>query len=117
MKINELTTIDQLACFLDGSQVCTYEVLSHKGERYKWIQKTLIQFRYMTLSKPDKGVVIAYLIKISGYSRQQLTRLIKQYVKTGKLVRRQQTERGFARRYTDSDIRLLADLDILHETR
>ena len=116
MTLNELTTIEQLEHFLDGSQICSYEVLSTKDERYAWTQKTLVQFRYTTLSKREKGVVVQYLGKISGYSRAQLKRLIQQYVKTGKCVRRQQTCRGFSRRYTDTDIRLLSELDELHES-
>lgn len=115
MTLSKLTTITQLEHFLDGSQVCHYEVLSAKDERYKWIQKTLVQFRYTSLSKREKGVVTRYLGKISGYSSAQLKRLIRQYVTTGKCVRRQQTRSGFARRYNDTDIRLLTELDDLHE--
>lgn len=68
-SLDKLTTIDQLAHFLDGSQVCAYDVKSREDERYRWIQKTLIQFRYAALTKREKGVVIRYLMKISGYSR------------------------------------------------
>ncbi len=116
MTLDDLTTIDQLEQFLDGSKICHYQPEASKDERYQWIQKTLVQFRYTTLSKREKGVVIRYVMKISGYSRQQVTRLIRQYVKTGKCVRRQCTSRGFSRRYTEADTRLLADLDALHET-
>lgn len=116
MTLSELTTIDQLDGFLRGSQTCAYTVLGNKDERYQWIQKTLVQFCYLTLKKGDKGVVIRYLMKISGYSRQQLTRLIKQYSKTGKIRRTQQTLRGFPRRYTREDIGRLAELDDLHES-
>jgi transposase InsO family protein len=115
MTLKKLTTIEQLERFLDGSQICSYEVLSDKDERYHWIQKSLIQFRYMTLNKRDKGVVIRYLIKISGYSSAQVKRLIGQYVKTGKCVRRQQTSKGFSCSYTEADIYLLTELDELHE--
>lgn len=115
MTLDKLTTIEQLADFLEGSQVCIYDVQSSKNECYEWIRQTLIQFRYGSLSKPHKGILIRYAIKISCYSRQQMTRLIKQYVATGKCVRKQQTARGFSRRYTDADIRLLAELDELHE--
>ena len=43
-------------------------------------------------------MVMRYLMKISGYSRQQLTRLIAQYRKTGRLQRRQRTVSGFQRK-------------------
>jgi hypothetical protein len=46
---------------------------------------------------------------------RQLTRLIRQYTRTGKCERRQSTRNGFRYRYTDADIRLLAELDELHE--
>ncbi len=61
-------------------------------------------------------MVIRYLIKISGYSRQQLTRLITQYRKTGRLQRRQRTVSGFKQQYTNTDIRLLAAMDERHDT-
>ena len=53
---------------------------------------------------------------MSGYSRQQLTRLIQQYRQTGRVTRRQRTVQGFARRYTAEDIRLLAAMDERHDT-
>lgn len=116
MTLNTLTTPAQLEQFLDGTQVCSYEVLSSKDERYQWVQKTLVQFRYVQLSKPEKGIVTRYLCRISGYSEPQIKRLIRQYRQTGQCVRKQRTANGFSRRYTDTDIRLLAEMDELHET-
>ena len=55
-------------------------------------------------------------MKISGYSRQQVSRLIGQYVHCGRLRRRQRTVRGFQRRYTDEDVALLVEVDRLHGT-
>jgi hypothetical protein len=73
---------------------------SNKDTRYRLIQGELVKFRYLRLSRRGKGVVICYLIKISGYYCQQLTRLIAQYRKTGRLQRRQRTVSGFKPRYT-----------------
>ena len=47
------------------------------------MQHKLIRFDYMTISKADEGIVIRYLIKVTSYSRQQVTHLIKQYCSTG----------------------------------
>ncbi|MDN5869955.1 MAG: hypothetical protein L0H73_04465 [Nitrococcus sp.] len=58
--------------------------------------------------------MIAYLMTVSGYSRQQLTWLVAQYVNTGRPRRRQRTTNRFARHYTAADIRLLAALDERH---
>ena len=116
MKLEDLTSIDQLTDFLSGTQAVVFSVLSDKDARYRWIQGELVKFRYRQLSRHGKGVVIRYLMKISGYSRQQLTRLIAQYRKNGRLQRRQRTVSGFKQKYTQQDIRLLAAMDERHDT-
>jgi len=116
MKLEELTTVDHLSHFLEGTQAVAFSVSSDKDKRYRWLQQELVRFDYLSLKKADKGIVIRYLLKVSGYSRQQLTRLIAQYRKTGRLRRYQRTVAGFKRRYTDRDIRLLAEMDERHET-
>jgi UDP-N-acetylenolpyruvoylglucosamine reductase len=78
-ETEELTTIEQLSQFLDGTQAVIFKVNTLKEERYQWIQHELLRFDYRALSKIKKGVVIRYLIKVSDYTRQQITRLIKQY--------------------------------------
>ncbi len=116
MKLEDLTTIDQLVDFLSGTQAVAFSVISDKDACYRWIQAELVKFRYLKLSRQGKGVVIRYLMKISGYSRQQLTRLIAQYRKTGRLRRRQRTVSGFKLKYSEKDIRLLAEMDERHDT-
>ncbi len=85
MTIENLTTIEALENFIQGNQAIAFTVLGDKNERYRFIQKTLIKFRYITLSKLDKGVVNRYIRKVTGYSRQQLTRLIKQHKDAGSI--------------------------------
>lgn len=116
MKLEDLTSIDQLTDFLSGTQAVVFSVISDKDACYRWIQGELVKFRYRQLSRHGKGVVIRYLMKISGYSRQQLTRLIAQYRKNGRLQRRQRTVSGFKQKYTQQDIRLLAAMDERHDT-
>jgi len=116
MKLEDLTTIDQVTDFLSGTHAVAFSILSDKDVCYRWIQGELIKFRYLKLSRQGKGVMIRYLMKISGYSRQQLTRLIAQYRKTGRLQRRQRTVFGFKQKYTREDIRLLAAMDERHDT-
>lgn len=116
MNAEELKTVEQLGTFLNGTQAVAFAVVGDKAARYQWIERTLARFDYPRLSKADKGVVIAYLMKVSGYSRQQLARLIGQHAKTGRLRRRQRTTNGFARRYTAGDIRALAAMDERHHT-
>lgn len=116
MKLDDLTTTDQLRDFLSGTQAAAFSVLGDKHASYRWIQGELVRFRDLTYARPDKGLVIRYLMKLSGYSRQQITRLVTQYRDTGQLKRRQRTVAGFASRYTTEDIRLLAAMDQRHET-
>lgn len=116
MTLDELKTIPQLKDFLAGTQPVAFSISGDKDDRYRWIQRELVRFRYLGLCRADKGVVMRYLVRVSGYSRQQLTRLIAQYRNTGQLQRGQRTVAGFARRYTDQDIRLLAAMDERHET-
>ena len=73
MNEKDLISFDQVAQFLDGTQAVAFMVLSNKQDRYKWIQRTLIRFDYdklkLKLKGKDKGLIVRYLIKISGYSR------------------------------------------------
>ena len=54
-------------------------------------------------------------MKVTGYSRQQLTRLIRQYKNQGKLSIGIRTQHSFPRHYSKEDILLLAYMDNLHE--
>ena len=63
MTLTNLATINHLERFLDGSEACHYELPGNKDERYRWIQKTLVQFRYTTLGKRDKGAVIKKILR------------------------------------------------------
>jgi len=116
MKLEDLSTIDQLLDFLSGTQAVAFSVISDQSVRYQWIRSELVKFRYLTLGRRDKGVVIRYLIKISGYSRQQITRLISQYRDSGRIRRQPRTVGGFKRCCTEKDIRLLAAMDERHDT-
>lgn len=116
MKLEELITIAQLTDFLSGTQAVAFSVLGSKDERYRFLQTELVRWGYLQLSRSDKGIVTGYLMKVSGYSRQQLTRLIAKYRDTGRLQRQQRTVAGFRKKYSDVDIRLLAVMDERHET-
>ena len=101
MKLEDLKTIDQLTDFLSGTQAVAFSVISDTDACYRWIEGELVKFRYLKRSRQGKGVVIRYLMKISGYSRQQLARLIAQYRKRGRLRRRQRTVSGFKLKYSE----------------
>ena len=116
-KISNLPTLDQIRAFLGGSQPFELHV-PNREQAYAFIADTLKGLRYRHLRKPDKGVVRRYLVKVSGFSRQQLTRLIAQYGAQGGLEDRRgkPPARPFGKRYTAADILALAELDSLHGT-
>lgn len=68
--------------------------------------------------KREKGEVQQYPCKVSAYSRQQMTRLIKQHCRTGHLCQtsKARARNGFKKRYTPQDVALLAAVDKLHHT-
>jgi hypothetical protein len=114
ISVENLTTIEELEHFIEGNQAVAFTVLGDKNERYQFIQKTLIKSRYITLKKPDKGIVNQYLKKVTGYSRQQLTRLIKQYKDVGKITWLPCRSNGFSSIYSKKDVKLLAEMDARH---
>jgi transposase InsO family protein len=116
MSIDNLKTVLEMESFLSGSQAIAFGVASTKDERYAFIEKIIKRFSYGRLKRSEKGTVIRFLMKVSGYSRQQLTRMIEQYNEKGYLKRQQKTLNGFTKRYTAEDISLLAKIDRLHET-
>jgi len=99
MNDQKLTTIQQITEFLAGSEELEFEGIS-KEERYQWIERELVRFTYIQRGKADKGVIRRYLEKMSGYSRAQVCRLIKQYKKQGRLRKKGGTRHRFARKYT-----------------
>jgi len=115
MNDNAIKTLPQVRAFLDGTQAVEFSMHT-KSERYDFVRRTLIRLAYHTLSKPNKGTVLSFLVHVSGYSRIQVKRLVKTWLKHGQLRPNVSAGNGFTRKYTDADRRLLAELDELHET-
>ncbi len=109
-------SLDQVRSFLDGAIGVTFQPQS-KNECYTWVENVLTRFRYHDLPRYDKGSIFAYLQKMTRYSRQQISNLIKQHRDT-RHVRLVPYEREtFPTIYTKEDIRLLAEVDELHQIR
>jgi len=113
MNDKSLQTIEQVRQFLEGSEAVEFRGLTAK-EKYRWIEEVLIRFRYHRLKRDEKGVIRRYIQKVTGYSRSQASRFIREYQQTGRLRRTQYRRHRFARKYTPSDVILLARTDELH---
>jgi len=108
MKLEHLDSIEDIRRFLNGTDVVIFNVLMPKQARYLWVHKVLKKHLYSSLSKPEKGAVAQYLMKVTGYSRSQIKRLIQQFVRTNVITLNTARNNGFKSCYTPSDIRLLA---------
>lgn len=115
MNDEQLRTLADVQGFLDGTVAMDFTVA--EDERYGFIARTVKRFGYGRLKRVDKAVVLRFLERVSGYSRQQISRLVKRGGERRQLIKRYQGSRtSFARTYTSADILLLAHTDTLHGT-
>ena len=114
MNDENLQTIEQVKQFLEGSEGVEFRGQTVE-EKYDWIERMLVRFVYIRLKRAEKGVLRRYIEKVSGYSRSQVSRLIREYKRRGRLKRAQYRRHRFPRSYTLSDIGLLARTDELHD--
>jgi len=114
MNDESLQTIERVRGFLEGSEAVEFRGLTAK-EKYYWIEEVLVRFRYHRLKRAEKGVVRRYIGKVTGYSRSQVSRLIAEYKRTGRLKKIEYRRHRFPRKYTPSEVGLLARTDELHE--
>lgn len=115
MKKEKALSLDQVRAFVAGNPEIEFEA-SNAKETYQWITETLVEHEYHRQKRADKGLVRSYLAKMTGLSRSQVTRLIKRYVGSGTVERRVSSRQKFAKRYTNREIELLAEVDEAHET-
>jgi hypothetical protein len=115
MEEAKLRTLEQIKAFLDGTAEEVFRV--PKGERNQFVERVLNRFGYAPHGRVDKGVLLRYIERMTGLSRQQVTRLVRQYCKDGKLSKQPcAPKQGFTYRYTAADVALLAEMDVLHST-
>ena len=113
MNDRNLQTVEQVRQFLEGSEGVEFRGRTAQ-EKYYWIEEVLIRFRYHRLKRVEKGVIRRYVQKVTGYSRPQVSRLIAEYKRTGRLRRTEYRRHRFPRKYSLSDVILLARTDELH---
>ena len=112
LQTERLQTLEKFRVFVRGNEAAGFELVDRESA-YGFTRRTLVQLRYHSLSKADKGTEKANLAKMTGLSRAQLTRLIRQHRDTGRVEehRGRPAAKPFERRYTTAYIRLLAQVD------
>ena len=124
MDETRLRTIEQLEEFLRATPEVVFTASGAGGradnQRYEHISRVLARFDYPQRNKRERGVLLAYLRRTSGYGRAQLNRLVARWtdnrVARHPLVKRYRAPAApFARKYTASDVELLVEMDRAHE--
>lgn len=122
MDDSKLRTIAQLQDFLKATPEVSFSGIGEKDgiERHAHISRVLKRFDCTQRTKHERGVVLAYLQRTSGYSRAQIKRLVARWHENRlaqmPLAKRYRAPAApFARKYTASDIELLLEMDRAHE--
>ncbi len=79
--------LEEIRGFLKGSAALGFEAPA-RPDANAWIAGELRRLQYPRLGRAGRGLIRAYLAKVSGVSRAQLSRLIGQFTKTGRVVDR-----------------------------
>ena len=112
MNEGQVRSLEQVRQVLHGTQSLQFQQAQDDEGRYAWIGSVLQRFRYRQLKRGDRGAVLAYLQRLSGYSRAQVTRLVSRWAGGEALVKQYHApEHAFARRYSSADVALLAQAD------
>ena len=112
MNEAQVRTLEQVRQVLVGTQALQFQRAQDDTGRYAWIQSVLGRFDYAGLKRQDRGAVLAYLQRLGGLSRAQVTRLVARWVSGKPLVKHYRApEHAYARRYTALDVALLAEVD------
>lgn len=72
MQEDRLVTLLQLRQFVEGTTEVEFRRFGKDEDRYRHIEGVLRRFGYARLKRTDKGLVVRYLMRTSGYSRPQL---------------------------------------------
>ena len=117
MNEAQVRTVEQMREVLSGTQALEFTPSGDDAGRYGWIAAVLRRIGYRQLPRAARGVALAYLQRLSGYSRAQVTRLVSRWVARQPLVKQYRApQHAFARRYTTLDVALLAEVDSTLDT-
>ena len=107
MQDGKTLSLEQIRQFLEASDEIRFKGKG-RAEIYAWVAQTLCRQRYSGQDRAAKGLLRQYLAKMTGLSRAQVTRLIRQYRQRGELVPARYRRHRFAGKYTAADIERLA---------
>jgi transposase InsO family protein len=115
VQAEEQLSLEQIQAFLEASDGVRFEA-RNREEMYGWVDRALRQLRYQDLKRSGRGLVRRYVVKMTGLSRAQVTRLLGAYLRGDEVKPKPYRRHRFRQRYTHKDIELLAEVDEAHET-
>lgn len=114
MQNSERVTLQQMQEFVQGTRNIGFTTQG-RAAAYGLMQRILGVQQYARLEKRAKGLVRRFLMKVTGFSRAQVSRLIRRWNRSGQVERLAVRRRHFPHRYQPQDIALLAAVDAAHE--
>jgi transposase InsO family protein len=115
MQDGEKLSLEQIRASLEASEEIQFEG-KRRQEVYDWITRLLHQHGYRTQGKVVRGLLRRYVMKVTGLSRAQVTRLISRYMEHSEVKESSRRQHRFPSRFTQADLELLARVDEAHET-
>jgi hypothetical protein len=103
MKNRNRLSLAEMEAFVQGNRGVGFE-LAGGQQTYQRVEDVLTFDEDRKRSKGQKGVVKAYLEKITGLSRAQVTRLIRQWTRTRRVQRKPVRRPRIRKRYTSADV-------------
>jgi hypothetical protein len=110
----EKLSLMEIEAFLAASESVRFAGCS-RTEIYGWVERLLCHHEYPLLGRRAKGLLRAFVERMTGLSRAQSTRLIGGYVGLGRIAVKPSGRPRYQRHYTPADIELLAAVDLAHE--
>src|SRR5215831_11167228 len=98
MKNLESLTLAEIKEFVTTNRQVGWSALERESV-YAFIERVLKAQQYRRLKKGQKGVVKNFLVKVTGISRAQMTRLIRRRIQTRRIEREPAHRPNFPRRY------------------
>jgi len=114
MQDPEQMTLEQMRTLVDSSQTVRFSIDGREAF-YNLVSRVLKHHGFARLSREHKGIVRRFLVKVTGRSRAQITRLIGQWMQSRSIPANLPLRRRFPSRYTAQDCARLAEVDLAHD--
>jgi transposase InsO family protein len=115
MEAGEKLSLEQIRALVEATE-CVQFHGTDRRQMYEFVEGTLGAHSYGDQSRAVKGLLRAYIGRMTGLSRAQVARLIAGFAENGRVCEKVYRRNRFASRYTRSDIETLAEVDEAHET-